>query len=77
MNHETIALLHHIAAKPRGYALVHEPDLCAAIPRARELRLVESPSDDPLDMFHLSLTALGVSVVSEQLNIGLEALCKS
>lgn len=68
MTHRVAALCHFLADKCKGsecYRITLEPSLSEAMPRARELGLVESPEDDKVDQYWIRLTPKGREVVSE------------
>jgi hypothetical protein len=68
MTHPLCSLLHWLAAKPdREFSLIIIPDLCATIPRALELDLVETDPRDPTAMgrIRVRLTELGRTAVAE------------
>lgn len=68
MTHKVAALCHFLAAVCVGsecYRITLEPSLSEAMPRARELGLIESPNEDKVDQYWIRLTPKGREVVSE------------
>lgn len=70
MTHKVAALCHFLADKCKGsecYRITLEPSLSEAMPRARELGLIESPDEGKVDQYWIRLTEKGHEVVNEGL----------
>lgn len=76
MSASTATLLLYVASfeSPGFVSLLRIPDLCASLPEARTLGLIESPSEHALDQYHVRLTARGRMIVDEILAVGRELM---
>ena len=76
MSASVATLLLYVASfeSPGFVLLLRIPELCASIPEARKLGLIESPSEHTLDQYHVRLTARGRMIVDEMLAVGRELM---